>query len=276
MLPLQRFVLLHLVMCEEETEAATRMHKHSRYRKDFFRSLSIEERRRRYRKIPRCALVPLALSPWRRLLSSRNEQAYITMLGFDCKSFDTVLGKFDPMFVKYTPFTESGMIEEVDYVLGGRKRIVQSHDCLGLVLMWTRTRGAQNILQLVFGLTYTNLSVYLRFGIRLIVEIFRDDPLARVCIPSNDVIETYKSAFAARHPLLNDCWATMDGLKLSLQQSGNSFIQEKYYNGWGHTTTMSLMYFVSVLMEQFQLLFLMFLDQFTTVRWLNLEIYTTN
>ncbi len=77
------------------------------------------------------------------------------------------------------------------------------------------------MLQLVFGLTYTNLSVYLRFGIRLIVETFSSDPLARVAIPSADEIESFKAAFAERHPLLNNCWATMDGLKLYLQQAGN-------------------------------------------------------
>jgi hypothetical protein len=49
-------------------------------------------------------------------------------------------------------------------------------------------------LQLVFGLTYTNLSVYLRFGIRLLEETFQDDPLARVSIPSTEKIDKYKAA----------------------------------------------------------------------------------
>ena len=47
-------------------------------------------------------------------------------------------------------------------------------------------------------------------------------------------IETFKANFAVRHPLLNDCWAMMDGLKLFLQQSGNTDIQERYHNGWTH------------------------------------------
>ena len=196
-------------------------YKHSRYRKDFFKRLSIEERRRRYRKIPRSALIPLALSPWRKLLASRNDQAFITMTGFDCESFDRILEKFGPMFSGHTPFDASGMIVAFEYV-SGRKREVQPADCLGLVLVWTRTRGPLNVLQLVFGLTCTNLSVYLRFGIRLFVETFRHDPLESVHIPSAETIETFKDAFAVRHPLLNDCWATMDGLKLYLQQSGNA------------------------------------------------------
>ena len=56
------------------------------------------------------------------------------------------------------------------------------------MLVWTRTRGSLNDLQLDFGLTYSNLCVYLRFGIRLIIETFRNDPLARVSIPSGEEI----------------------------------------------------------------------------------------
>ncbi len=61
--------------------------------------------------------------------------------------------------------------------------------------MWTQTRGSLNLLQLIFGLTYTNLSVYMRFGIRLLVETFHDDPLARVSLPSPEEINEYKAAF---------------------------------------------------------------------------------
>jgi hypothetical protein len=183
--------------------------KHSRYRKDFFR------------------LIALILSPWRKLLASRNDQAYITTMGFDCESFDKILDKFAPMFSGHTPFDKSGMIVEFEYTRG-RKREVQPADCLGLVLVWTRTRGPLNVVQLVFGLTYTNLSVYLRFGIRLIVVTFHDDPLARVSIPSTEKIDEYKAAFGVRHSLLNDCWATMDGHKLYLQQSGMLSIQASF------------------------------------------------
>ncbi len=69
---------------------------------------------------------------------------------------------------------------------------------------------------------------------RLFVKTFQDDPLARVSIPSTEEIESFKEAFAARHPLLTDCWVTMDNLKPFLQHSGNAIIQERYYNSWTH------------------------------------------
>ena len=36
------------------------------------------------------------------------------------------------------------------------------------------------------------------------------------------------------YPLLSDVWSIMDGLKLYLQQSGNTKIQARFYNGWTH------------------------------------------
>ncbi len=76
------------------------------------------------------------------------------------------------MFSGHKPFDKSGMIVEFEYVQGQR-RVVQPKACLRLVLVWTRIRGLLNVLQLVFGLTYSNLSDYQRFEMHLIVETFR-------------------------------------------------------------------------------------------------------
>ena len=72
------------------------------------------------------------------------------------------------------------------------------------------------------------------FEIRIFVKTFQNDALARVSIPSREEIDSFQAAFAERHPLLNDCWATMDGLKLYLQSAGHADIQERFYNGWTH------------------------------------------
>ena len=56
----------------------------------------------------------------------------------------------------------------------------------------------------------------------------------------------------------------MDSLKLYLQASGNSDIQERYYNGWTHDHFVTSIFFAFVPMEQFQLP--MSLDPFMTVR----------
>jgi hypothetical protein len=130
------FLLLYLAHWQDKKKNALKKRKQSHCRKDFSLSLSIEEHQQQYRKIPRCALIPLSLSPLQKLLKSRNNQAYITMMGFDCESFDKILEKICPMFSSHTPFDESGFIIPFKY-LTGRKRNVQPEDCLGLLLVWT-------------------------------------------------------------------------------------------------------------------------------------------
>ncbi len=208
--------------------------KHSRYRKKFLKSLSEEERRLRSRKIPRASLLTLDMSPWRTLLASNVDQSLITMTGFDGASFASLLQKFAPLFDEYTPFNTSHILLKQDPSKEGRPRKVRPEDCLGLVLVWTRTRGSLTTLQLIFGMTCSNLCMYLRFGRRVIVEALKSDPLAKIAIPSNEEITSYKEAVGAIYPLLYDVWTTMDGLKLYLQQSGNTEIQACFYNGWTH------------------------------------------
>ena len=89
-------------------------------------------------------------------------------------------------------------------------------------------------LQLIFGMTYSNLDDYLLFGKRIIVTVLKNDDRARIQIPCLERIDEYKQIVRKRHPFLTDIWCTMDGLKLTLEQSGDALIQERYYNGWTH------------------------------------------
>jgi hypothetical protein len=74
----------------------------------------------------------------------------------------------------------------------------------------------------------TSLCINLMFRIGLFVEMIHDNLLAQVSLPSAEEINEYKAAFGEWHPLLHDCWVTMDGLKLHLQQAGNVEIQEQF------------------------------------------------
>jgi hypothetical protein len=67
---------------EEEEERRPYRHPHSRYKKLFYRSLSIEDRQLRQQRIPRISLQDSHQSSWRRLYHSENDQALITLTGF--------------------------------------------------------------------------------------------------------------------------------------------------------------------------------------------------
>ena len=55
-----------------------------------------------------------------------------------------------------------------------------------------------------------------------------------VVIPSADRIEEYKAATKEQYPVLENVWATMDGLKLPIQQASTTQQQALFYNGWKH------------------------------------------
>ena len=84
--------------------------------------------------------------------------------------------------------------------------------------------------------------MYLCYGCRVIVEAMKSDSLAKIAIPSNEDIASYQEAIGAMYPLLSNVWSTMDGLKLYLQQSGNTQIQARFYNGWTHGHYVTLVF----------------------------------
>jgi hypothetical protein len=49
----------------------------------------------------------------------------------------------------------------------------------------------------------TSFFVYLRFRIRLLIETFHGNPLARVSLPSPEEIKKYKAALGERYPLIH-------------------------------------------------------------------------
>jgi hypothetical protein len=117
----------------------------------------------------------------------------ITLTGFDRATFDSLCEVFTPIFESYTPFAPSGIscFERTKEQNRGRPRMIRPEDSLGLVLAWTRTRGSLMVLQLIFGMTYTNLNNYLLFAKRIIIIVLQDHPMAEVQIPSTEKIEEY-------------------------------------------------------------------------------------
>jgi hypothetical protein len=232
------FVIASLMILMDESKEGHRNRKqvHSRYRKAFLESLDDRGRWIRQRKIPRCCLQDPSESAWRRLYEAQNDQGMITLTGFDCASFASLCVLFAPVFNSYMSFVPSGTscFKWENLPNKGRKQKIQPEDCLELVLAWTRTRGSLMALQLIFVMTYSNLDDYLLFGKQIIVTVLKNDDRARILLPCLKNIDEYKHMARNRHSFLTDVWCIMDGLKLTLEQSSDALIQERYYNGWTH------------------------------------------
>jgi hypothetical protein len=208
---------------------------HSRYRKTFLKKLISQQRLFRQR-IPRVALQDATHSAWKTLFHSGNDQALITLTGLDFETFNWICPKFSILYDTHSPFVDpDGRIVPLrnpPVNQGGRPRMLSGADCLGLCLAWTRTRGSITVFQIIFGMTGTPVSMYLRFGRRILNEVLDAEPFAAIKMPSIEMIRTLQEVIRQKHPALDGAWCCMDGLQLYLQQAGNSNTQNRFYNGW--------------------------------------------
>ena len=201
--------------------------------------LDDDDRRRRDRRMPRVALKRYIRSSFRHLYLSGNEQALLNCTGCNHHTFFNLLAKFEPYFDLYTFEDGTGIIrlKKVDKngnVLG-MKRDMTAEGCLGLILMWYRTRGScARSLAMHFGQTSTPMYKWLKFGRRILLVCLMDDPDARVTVPTLADVRRYQKAIGDKYPLVGDVWGAADGLKLGVESSGNYAIQNMYYNGWTH------------------------------------------
>ena len=103
---------------------------------------------------------------------------------------------------------------------------------LALTLAWYRTRGSTMVLSLIFGLTPGVLSLWLRFGRKLLVKGLLKHEGARVRRPSNETIFELVEAVHNKYAALPDVWGAMDGLKLYFEAADDLDEQSMYFNGW--------------------------------------------
>ena len=120
------------------------------------RNITSEGRRRRDRRYPRSCLRGYEDSPFKHLYNSGNDQGLLNATGVDQVEFHRLLSRFRPVFENYTFTEDNGLVKAKS--TRGRPRSIDAIGCLGLVLMWYRTKGATNrSLPLVFGLTFSPL-----------------------------------------------------------------------------------------------------------------------
>ena len=204
----------------------------------FRQFLHPEERRRRDPRVPRIALVDPTESSFYRLYRSRDDQALIATTGLDHRCFSYLLHHFTPIFYRYSPYASYHGGKFCHLMQnpgnGGRPRTVSPCSCLGLVLFFTRTRGALPILQLVFGLSYSVLCLFLKFGMRILFKLLLREEGAKVALPSVETIMEFMDVVEEKYPALQHVWFVMDGLKVPIERPGHYRMQNAYYNGWLH------------------------------------------
>jgi hypothetical protein len=215
--------LAHQLQAEEDDEQPLPFHNH----------LIKRFRMRRICQITRRALMDPFSLPFLKLYHSQCTQSFITYTGFDYKLFESLLLLFTPYFEQFTPYSDSGRIVRVRRGKGC-KRMISPIICLRLVLAWTWTRGNLFSLQLDFRLLHSCLCFWLCFGMRIIINVLQDHPLAHVRKLSREEVAAYQKATVAKYPSHSEVWGTLDGLNLNIQSTKDDKIQSIFYNGWTH------------------------------------------
>jgi hypothetical protein len=100
--------------------------------------------------------------------------------------------------------------------------------------MWTRTTAQDFVLGSYFGLVCSSVSVWPRFGKRLLLEVLRQREDSVIKLPSPEKVEQYKQSISQQYPSLENVALFGDGLKILLQRAGDDIVQNRFYNGWTH------------------------------------------
>ena len=172
------------LLLQEEEENDQRIQRNNK-RKARWASYTPKERDERIRSMPRPSLLLPVDSPWLATYKSGSDRALITLTGLNFVAFERLHAEFKVYFDGYSPYGNDGRIRMTNPLeTRGRKRIVKSHACLGLVLMWTRTTCQYWVLSTTFGFTGTTCSDWLRFGKRILLHVLCSRPEAQVKLPN--------------------------------------------------------------------------------------------
>ena len=132
--------------------------------------LSLEDRRRWLRRIPRIAIRKYSQSAFKYMFDSGNDQALLNCCGINHRVFCKLVALFEPVFDCHSFDEVTGRVKKLKVspkrgIPWGRPQEVSATGVLGLVLFWYRTRACvQRAIQLAFGLTASPMCGWLLFG----------------------------------------------------------------------------------------------------------------
>ena len=165
---------------DEEKKKKKKKYIHSSYLTNFYRKLSLTDKRKIYIVMPRAVLPIPQKDSFHDILASKNDRALICCTGFDYSSFKWLLDRLQEPYDRLRTDGKGRLTHtEIGRVYGG-KRYLETSKCLGLVLCWTRSRGSVWPLSVIFGVTQPSFSRYLNLGRKILLHVLRDDTMACV------------------------------------------------------------------------------------------------
>eukprot|EP00957_Ditylum_brightwellii_P186971 14238968-Ditylum_brightwellii.AAC.1 len=110
----------------------------------------------------------------------------------------------------------------------GKLPFLYIKDCLGLILMWTCTRGPVWVIDMMFGLTSSPMDCYICFGRCTLLFILQQEEQIYPYMPTQQEFESLVNIIGKKYNILakKNVYCAIDGLKLYLQEADKVEIQE--------------------------------------------------
>ena len=182
-------------------------------------------------KVASAALPSPDNSPACKLLNCDDEPSWIALCGFTKTVFLEIYEHFCPTFARMWQ-EERGPVS----TRGRRASLYRDGDCtrvLLLALMFLITCTQQKVMCMLFGVSPSSLSRYLRTGLRALLSALKEMPEAKVRWPNHEEQDAYFLLIKKKYPDIKfRPFGFIDGLNLPVLESGDFFTQNADYNGY--------------------------------------------
>lgn len=196
--------------------------------------LRAERRTQRRQYLTRRDLLPDPRrdTPWQVLYAGQNDRAFITTMGFDVASFNSILDQGFQRLWNSLAIPRRETHAESQPRLG--RRSLDAEGALGLILHYVNSTMLDISLVQIFALIPSTVSRYIKFCSLILLLTLRVMEDARIKWLRGDEFQENNDLIVARHPLLDGAFESMDGLNLAVQTSQDQEIENATYNGWLH------------------------------------------
>ncbi|CAE6417110.1 unnamed protein product [Rhizoctonia solani] len=199
-----------------------------------------QKRQRYYLTRPELQQTPMESSGWQSIYRSREDRAYIHVLGIDVETFDYFMDS------GFRHAWNTRTIKRTDTNRVGASRVgARSLDAaggLGLALHFLCSTMSEVSLQIIFALVPSTVLRYIDFALEILLEVLKRIPQGRLYWPKEEVMQENSDIINAKHrraKYLKGAFGFMDGLNLPVSASGNVNEQNANFNGWLHAHVVS-------------------------------------
>ena len=196
---------------------------------------SVKNRRPHRQYLGRTNLLPNPRigTPWIHLYENHEDRAFITTMGIDTSTFNTILeaGFGRLWYIQPIPRPD----KRTDIYPRAERRSLDAAGGLSLVLHWLSLTMRHVSLQQIFALVPSTVSRYIHFALSILLEVLRQMPPAAISWPQGDEFLELSGYVSMRHSLLQGVFGSIDGLNLPCQVLSDIEIENAMYNGWLHS-----------------------------------------